>query len=208
MPRVVAAPRAVRAPIAVRRPTGISHPPQTTVAINRIVVTTKLDSYVERARVIVWVGVKSQARLLPGSNDCLTNTVLNEVVVEVGPRGQAQNEISDLRFGVFNDVPDISHTVVPVVATNKLLELERITGEGCVDGSNTLRGIHAEGLSIAAPSDLEFVPASHEVVVNGVDREKYAHTAIRLGVQHEQVSIRFCTDIDLHTVTQLNTIPV
>lgn len=161
----------MHAPIAVRRPTGVAHSPQTTVAINRIVVATKVDSDVERTRVIVWVGVKSQARLLPGSNDCLTNTVLNEVVVEVGPRGQAQNEISDLRFWVFNDVPDISHTVIPVIATNKLLELERITGEGCVDGSNTLRGIHAEGLSIAAPSDLEFVPASHEVVVNGVDRE-------------------------------------
>jgi hypothetical protein len=144
---------------------------------------------------------------LPGGNDGVTNTVLNEVVVEVGPRGQAQNEVSDLRFGVFNDVPDISHTVIPVIATNKLLELERITGEGCVNGSDTLRGIDTEGLSITAPTDLEFVPASHEVVVDGVDREKYAHTAIRLGVQHEQVSIRFCTDIDLHTVTQLNTIP-
>ncbi len=141
-------------------------------------------------------------------NDSVTNAVLNEVVVEIGARGKAENEVGYLRLRVFDDVPDISYTVVPVIATNKFLELERIAGERCVNSADSLRGIDPEGFAITASTDLEFISASHGVVVDRVQRVKNPHAAIRLGMQYEQVSIRFRSDIYLHAVTQLNTIPV
>ncbi len=140
--------------------------------------------------------------LLSGGDDSFAHAVLHEVVVKICARSQAKNQVGNLRFGVFGDVPHVSETIIPVIAAQILLELEWITRKRSENGTHSLGRVYAERVAIAAPANFEFVATSDEVVMDRIEWEQDSHTSVRLGMQHEQVAIVFRADIDPHAVAQ------
>ena len=97
-----------------------------------------MDTDVERVEVI-GVAVKRKVVLPPCGYYCIAHPVLNEVIVEIGARGQAENQISDLGLRIVDNVPGIPHRIIPMIAAHEFLELERIARERRVNGPDTFR---------------------------------------------------------------------
>jgi hypothetical protein len=147
-----------------------------------------VDADVERI-VVVWLGVQREACTAPGGDNRLADTVLDEVVVEVRTRRQTEHEVRDLGLRINGDVPHLAQAVIPMIAADILLERERIARKRGIHSAYTLRSIHAEGFAIAAATNLEFVAAPDEVVVDGINGEQNPNTTVGFGVQHQQVAV-------------------
>jgi hypothetical protein len=66
-----------------------------------------VDANVNSA-VVIRIGIVRQVRPVAGGHNRFTHTVLHEVVIEIGTRSQAENQVGDLRFRVVGNVPHVA----------------------------------------------------------------------------------------------------
>jgi hypothetical protein len=121
-----------------RRPAHEPNTPPRAIGPEWVVVTADVNSHTYAVSVVVvGIGIEIEVRLPPRRHDSLTHSVLHEVVVEVGTRSQAENEICDLRFRIIRDIPDVAKPVIPMITTDVLLEHERVARERRVHRAHT-----------------------------------------------------------------------
>ncbi len=164
-----------------------------------------MDADTERV-VVVGLSIERKIRPLPGGDYSLSDTILHEVVVEIRARGQSEHQVGELGLRFVGNVPYIPQSVIPMITTDVFLEHERVARKGRVDRSDAPRSVDAQSGAVAPSADLELLTAPHEIVVYGVNGKQDSHPAVRLGMKHQQVTVRFRSDVDSHEVTQPNTV--
>jgi hypothetical protein len=76
-----------------------------------------------------------------------------------------------------------------MIVPNECICAEWISGKRRVHGSQALRLIDAECLTVAPAEQLEVLTAAYEIVVKWIEGQEHTDSAVRLSVQDEQVSI-------------------
>ena len=95
-----------------------------------------------------------------------------------------------------------------MVVRSESAEVKRVGRDRGEHRARPFAGLYLERVAIAAAAQLEFLPATHEVVIGRIEREQHADSALRISVQDDEVAVLRGLDVDTRAVAGVKLIVV
>jgi hypothetical protein len=119
----------------------------------------------------------------------VSDKVLRRVVFEGLATGHHMSDVEEAGLRIVAHAIRRNHSVVPVVAADETLTIERVR-RPCGQHRAVPLGPHdRKSAIVSASQDLERLAAADEIILNGIEREQHADAAVEIRVEDHHVAV-------------------
>jgi ribosomal protein L15E len=119
----------------------------------------------------------------------VSDKVLRRMIFEGLATGHHMNDVEESGLRIVAHAIRRNHAVVPVVAADKTLTIERVRRPCGQHRAVALGPYDRKSAVVSAPQDLERLAAADEIILNGIEREQHADAAVEIRVQDHHVAV-------------------